>query len=112
VAKAIHFVCAYEGTLPRNMVKVEGQPGVYDSGFWDISEEEAAQLKDGWIFLHERKAKPSYAGGWILGIRFVERPEFSRSKRCVITFEMAQAGRNVPWSGKGFENGGVVERPG
>ncbi len=48
---------------------VAGSAGEFESGFWAVAEETAADLVGGDIYFHKKRAEPSFFGGRILGFR-------------------------------------------
>jgi hypothetical protein len=89
----IHFIC--RGGLN---LKTTAFPE-FESGFWDISAEDAARLVDGMIYLHESKPEPSYFGDTITAYRVEELAE-AHAQRIVFTVVSQQEGRGVVWEGQ------------
>jgi hypothetical protein len=50
--------------------------GLFDSGFWVVSERAAQRLAGGDIFFHQKQRSPSHGGGVIIGDRESNPPEF------------------------------------
>lgn len=89
----IHFICR-----GRLNLKTTAFPE-FESGFWDISEEDAARLVGGMIYLHESKPEPSYFGGTITAYRVEEIAE-AHAQRIVFTVVSQQEGRGIAWKGQ------------
>jgi len=49
-----------------NLRPIDKEAGVWESGYWVISEETAEKLVGGNIYLHSGQTKPSHFGGRIL----------------------------------------------
>lgn len=90
-----HFVCKNQ----LNLWVVDKGDALYDSGFWDIPEDDARKLVGGSIHLHEAKSKVSYFGGTVLKYR-VELYPAEHAKRVVFTLRSTKEGRGVRWSGR------------
>ncbi|NOK17642.1 hypothetical protein [Corallococcus carmarthensis] len=88
-----HIKCARE--LNLHAVK----PPIYNSGYWDFSPEEAAQLVGGTIYLHETKGKRSYFGGTVLSYEVVEVPEKANAKRIMFRIHSTAEAKNKEWRG-------------
>jgi hypothetical protein len=88
-----HFIC--KGGLNLRAVRFPQ----FDSGFWDISEADAARLVGGTLHLHETKTERSYFGGDITGYRIEERPEEAHVRRIVFQVTSTATGRGARWSG-------------
>jgi hypothetical protein len=89
----IHFICRDRLGLRK------GEPGVWDSGDWDLAEEDAARLVGGMIYLHQTKGERSYFGGCISGYQCVEVPDVDHERRVVFRFNFDPAARGVAWRG-------------
>lgn len=61
---AVHFVERMGN--PRRLPDTDGE---WESGYWHVSEESAARLIGGQIYLHSGQNEPSHFGGVILGYR-------------------------------------------
>ncbi|RKG79903.1 hypothetical protein D7W79_09200 [Corallococcus exercitus] len=72
---------------------------LYDSGHWDFSPEEAAQLVGGTIYLHNTKAERSYFGGTVLSYEIVDVPEKAHSQRIVFRIHSMVEAKNKEWQG-------------
>ena len=94
-----HIICRYKGSTPDGIHPVTDQKGVFRSGVWDFSIDEARGLIGGSIFFHERKSDPSYLGGSVTDVETVDVPEAPRRHRVVFTFKVAPEARGVAWQG-------------
>jgi len=74
-------------------MKVEGEDGVWTSGFWTISEETARLLIDGQIFFHEHQGDKSYFGGTILDVERVTEGDYQG--KIVFKFKFSAACRGM-----------------
>ena len=105
--KAIHFKC--EDRLNLTCIKMPR----FESGYWDISESDAAAIVGGMIYLHQTKNEPSYMGGVVESFRVEERPELAHAKRIVFVLESTKEGKGVEWIGTDHTRawyGGVVDQ--
>lgn len=91
--KAIHLKC--EDRLNLKCIKMP----MFESGFWDIPEEDAAAVVGGMLFLHQTKNELSYIGGRITEYRLESRPELAHSRRIVFVFEALKEGKGAQWQG-------------
>ena len=84
-----HFIC-------RNRKHVRATPHpIYESGMWDISEDDAKALVGGFIYLHETKAAPSYFSGVVTSYRPADGDHAGRW-----VFKVTSTGQHVAWEGK------------
>jgi len=83
----------------------------FESGFWDLTEADAARLVGGRIYFHETKNSPSYFGGDVRTYR-VAGPEEELPGRIVFTILSRADGKSAAWEGASHAmawSGGVVE---
>jgi hypothetical protein len=59
----IHLI--EKGDFPENLVRLDRNTHVWESGFWTLSRNTAEHLVGGWIFLHDAQDKPARFGGEI-----------------------------------------------
>lgn len=92
----IHFICKANAGLRC----LDPKAGVYESEAWLLNPEEILALENGEVFFHETKARPSYFGGSILGIRRIagSTPDGAARTRCVITLRSTVTGRDEKWN--------------
>ena len=57
----------------NNFVKV--QDNVWESGSWQLDEDQAQKLVGGEIYFHKKRQEPSFYGGTILGYRVHQEGE-------------------------------------
>jgi hypothetical protein len=110
--KAAHFICRRDGIGLRRVTRVEGRPGVWRSGDWDMKPDDARSLIGGWIFLHETKAQASVFGGVVLDLREVVNTDLARSERVVFELEAKAEGKGARWRGASHAMaacGGIVD---
>ena len=88
----IHFLCRNR----QNLRCVDPATKTYDSGDWDISGEQAAQLVGGTIYLHNAKGERSYFGGKVTEFRVTETGT-ARSKRIIFTLLSEDTRKGAPW---------------
>ncbi|EME68570.1 hypothetical protein H261_17748 [Paramagnetospirillum caucaseum] len=91
--KAIHLKC--EDRLNLTCVKMP----VFESGYWDISESDAAVVVGGMIYMHQTKNELSYMGGVVQSFRIEVRPELAHATRIIFVFESTKEGRGAKWKG-------------
>lgn len=95
---SIHFKCS------RSLNLHHIGAGIYDSGTWDVSPSEAAQLVGGTLYLHEKKASPSYFGGTVLSFTVVDVPEKAHSRRIVFRIRASDSAKGKAWRGENHRN--------
>ena len=76
--------------LTEQIDKVER---IWTTGYWKLSEENARALVNGDLYLHRKKASPSFFGGVITEYRVEESGE--HADRIVFTFKADLAHKNV-----------------
>lgn len=77
----------------------------YESGYWDVKEEIARQLKDGSIFFHKKQAEPSYYGGIILGYRIAQLGDsVEYAGRIIFQFHYEKDHRDIKTARSGWSN--------
>jgi hypothetical protein len=82
--------------------KTDRQKNEWESGFWNVAEEQAQQLIGATLYLHRTKHQPSHFGGRILSYR-VEQAGPS-SGRVVFTVRAAVDCKGVNTEPKGWAN--------
>ena len=60
IVKAIHVICHYENGEPRHLRPINPVAGIYGSGWWGVSHQDAQELVGGWMYLHESSNQRSY----------------------------------------------------
>lgn len=95
--KAIHFICASANARWKNLRKNGDR--TFQSGFWNLSEEEAKELVGGFLYLHETKAKSAGFGGRIVGYSVETLPVFARALRIDFRVEPMREARGTGWRG-------------
>lgn len=100
VPRSIHLVCGHDERGQPNNVTYDAHARAFWSGRWALTQEEAAELVGGWLYLHVTKASPSYFGGPVVDFGTVDVPELARSERILLRFEPAQTARGRPWRGR------------
>jgi hypothetical protein len=99
-ARAIHVV--ERGRNHENLVRVRGRPGIWESGYWVVSDTTAAQLIGGKIYVHRDQRAPAHSGGTIL--EAFDRPGSNVSRKVfVFRAEKILMGSASPASGWGNE---------
>jgi hypothetical protein len=73
-------------------------PPTYESGYWTLYESEAARLVNGMLYLHQKKAEPSYFGGTISGFRVSTDMEPYPGK-IVFSVTSQEDAKNIAWEG-------------
>jgi hypothetical protein len=66
----IHLI--EKGDFPENLVRLDRDTHVWESGFWTVSRDTAKRLVGSWIFLHDAQDKPARFGGQISQFRIPE----------------------------------------
>ena len=88
----IHLLCKKGEHLKETVQK----SGIWDSGNWVVTADEAQRLIGGTLYLHETKGERSYFGGRITGFRPIVTDDRIQD-RMILTFEFLQQARNVAW---------------
>ncbi len=88
----IHLICRGGRHLKATNVPE------YESGYWVLSETQVKQLRNGFLYLHEKKSEPSYFGGVISGHRLASHDEPSPG-HVVLTVIAKDNCKNVAWEG-------------
>lgn len=73
-----------------NIEPVDRKAGIWQSGYWQMTEQRVQWLIGGRVYFHHFQTAPSYFGGVILEIKMV--PE--HSGRALIIFRYEEACRN------------------
>jgi hypothetical protein len=73
-------------------------PPTYESGYWTLYESEAQRLVNGMLYLHQKKAEPSYFGGVISGYRISTDVEPYPGK-IVFSVTSQEDAKNIAWEG-------------
>jgi hypothetical protein len=108
---AIHLICRRDANGDLNYLSHDGGT-IYRSGRWDINQHEAAELLNGWLYLHPTKKDPSEFGGRITAFEVVERTGNPHPIGIVFTLEARREAREQRWRGQDHGRawtGGVVE---
>lgn len=63
-----HFIAK----LDENRRTIDNAKNLHASGVWDISQEDAARLVGGRLYLHKTKSKPAFHGGTVVAFRVVQ----------------------------------------
>ncbi len=103
---SIHFLCRDRLNLHR-----VSESNEYESGNWAVSASEAEKLVGGMIYLHQKKATPSYFGGLIKSARVLTSQD-ARSIRYIFRFVPMTEAKEVRWKGNDHAmawTGGVIE---
>ncbi len=88
----IHFLCRNRA----NLRCVDPATRAYDSGDWDLTGEQAAQLIGGTLYLHNAKSERAYFGGKVTDFRITEIGT-ARSKRIIFTFVSEAERKGASW---------------
>ena len=88
----IHLLCKKGEHLKETVQK----SGIWDSGNWVVTADEAQRLVGGTLYLHETKGKRSYFGGRITGFRPIVTNDKIR-ERTIFTFEFRPQAKDVAW---------------
>lgn len=90
----------------------EAESGLYNSGWWDLSDEDAQALTGGWLYLHPPTSITCELGGRVRGFT---RSKFGPLPKGLLTFQFdfSPAARNVTWRSRSFSDtrnrvGGLV----
>lgn len=73
--KAIHLIQNRQEIALMPKPKAPGSKE-WTSGYWEITLEQAEELKEAEIFFHEKKAEPSFFGGIIKDYQIADKPEW------------------------------------
>jgi hypothetical protein len=85
-----------------NLSCLDKDKSEWESGFWVVSEDVAARLIGGLIYLHSGQLAPSHFGGAILSYRVVQSGD--QAGRVVFHFRADTKCKNVRTSKKGWGN--------
>ena len=88
----IHLLCKKGENLKETVQK----SGIWDSGNWVVTADEAQRLVGGTLYLHETKGKRSYFGGRITGFRPIVTNDKIK-ERTIFTFEFLPQAKDVAW---------------
>ena len=72
----------------------------YESGFWVIGQQTAAELVGCDIYFHKKRAEPSFFGGQILSFRV--QPEGEHAARIIFRFRPLQSHKGVVAGAEGW----------
>jgi hypothetical protein len=105
----IHLI--EKGDFPQNLVRIDKENHVYDSGFWFVAKATAERLVGGNLYLHDAQDKPSRFGGTILSYQVAESGE--NEGKIVFRFQASMAAKDVPAGreGWGMEKKIVLDDP-
>lgn len=109
---AIHLVCGHDERHQPNNVSPEPGTKTFWSGNWDLSEDDAARLVGGWIYLHATKGSPSYYGGPVRAFSPVTVSGVARQRRIRFRFAPSFLAKGRRWRGQDHGRawtGGLVE---
>jgi hypothetical protein len=87
----------------NNVRKVSTDPPVWESGYWIVSEETAARLVGGDLYLHTGQLEASHFGGTILGYR-VHKGGTETDGRLVFRIAPTAAHKGVSTGREGWGN--------
>lgn len=93
---ALHFV-----ERLGNYRQVDGDTNEWESGYWAIKPEAAAQFIGGSLYLHKGQKEPSYIGGIITGFRIDPARE---SERLIFRFIKKDDHEGVTTAAEGWGN--------
>ncbi len=88
----IHLLCKKGENLKETVQK----SGIWESGNWVVTADEAQRLVGGTLYLHETKGKRSYFGGRITGFRPIVTNDKIK-ERTIFTFEFLPQAKDVAW---------------
>jgi hypothetical protein len=97
--QAIHFICRRDASGGFRNGRHDKATGLYRSGNWDLTAQEAEALQGGWVYLHTTKAGASELGGIVRGYEPVVDQEVSRVNRILFLLDVQCCGRNQKWRG-------------
>ena len=98
--KAVHFICRRDESGSLRNLRFDRNSHLYHSGKWDITEEAAAALVGGWLYLHPRKADASEFGGTVEGFKLVRDDTAARTLRIELLVRKQPQGTGQPWRGQ------------
>lgn len=85
--KSAHFICKN-----GEHITAVGHP-IYESGFWSISNEDAAALVGGVIHFHQKKSKASYFGGEVISY------SLDKDGKIIFRIRSTDGARGQSWRG-------------
>ena len=93
---AIHLINRRKGPTLLGLDRWVEQADGFRSCCWQLSDEQAASLVGGWVYLHGSKAERSSFGGQILGF---EQGQDGSADRKAILFRAEASCRGQRWRG-------------
>src|ERR1700690_3113848 len=99
MANAIHLICRHDDKGWPENVRADPDTKLFESGFWDISVDDAQALTGGWLYLHETKGSLSYFGGRIECFAEVPRHDVVHTNRIALKFRPSPTGKEQRWRG-------------
>ncbi len=112
MSKAIHLICGHDERGQPDNMRFDHQSRAFWSGNWNLSEDEARRLVDGWIYLHVTKVEPSYYGGLVREFERVTITGVARKDRIRFRFEPSSVAKGLRWRGQDHARawtGGLVD---
>jgi hypothetical protein len=91
----MHAICHYKNGRPDNLSCVDVKQGLYSSGFWRMTPDEAGSLEGGWLYLHESsREKPCFVA------KIVSVGERDAEGKYELTIQKQRVMGNSAWRGK------------
>ncbi len=110
--RALHVRCQRGDDGKMRGLSFDAQSGLYQIGWWDLSDDDATDLVGGWIYLHAPTSITSELGG---RVRSFGRSQIGSLPKGLFNFvfDFSPAARNVEWRGRHFADtqnrtGGLV----
>ncbi|WP_445504810.1 hypothetical protein [Microvirga sp. G4-2] len=104
MTRAIHLINKRdENNRLKGLSRDPNRPHTHRSSCWIISDEDAAELVGGWVYLHPTKAELSEFGGLILNVIPTKRIGNEIEDGYEIVFESRREARNKKWRGRCYK---------
>lgn len=87
-----HFVAK----LDENRRTIDSAKNLHASGVWDISQEDAARLVGGRLYLHKTKSKQAFHGGTVVAFKIVETT-YAHANRIEFEYVMDANVKDQAW---------------
>jgi hypothetical protein len=95
--KAIHLI---QKELEEMPWPIERGSKIYESGYWDLTADQAKKLIGCKVYFHRKKAEPSFFGGIILDYRLHE--DGAMKGRIIFKLESTKEAKGISTATKGF----------
>ena len=91
----------------NHLVRLEDN--VWESGWWNLDEDEAKKLIGGEIYFHKKRQEPSFYGGKILGYRIHDDGDYQG--RIIFKLQYRSSCRNIRTNKSGWSKDVKLDDP-